>query len=252
MFKKSRKVSLIIDTRTSIHDFVKFNFVKYYKLSTITLINSIQLKLIDNDTTHQFTHMTQIKIQLNEHLEKFWCFITSINRFEIILDMSWLKNHDVHIKCENRSLFFEFEYCLNNCLINNWFSIAYKCEIKSKIIDSFKILDTKTNIAEISILAFMKIIFSDRNQIIVIWSKHFAMLNQSTENDAYLLLNAFIINITAVNAQNYEKFFNKTKKKLVTIKKLKKRISEKFYKYLNNWNFKKINKFFFIKNEIIV
>ena len=69
-FKESRKISLIIDTRASAHDFVKLNFVKYYKLSTITLINSIQFKLIDNDTTHQFTHMTQVKIQLNEHFEK--------------------------------------------------------------------------------------------------------------------------------------------------------------------------------------
>ena len=246
-FKKSRKVSLMTDTKASIHDFVKFNFVKYYKFSTIVLTNSIQFKLIDNDTTHQFTHMTQVKIQLNEHFEKFWCFIASINRFEIILNMSWLENHDVHIKCENRSLFFEFEYCLNNCLINNRFSIAYKCEIKSTIIDSFKILDTKTNIAEISIVAFMKMIFSDRNQIIVMWSKHFVMLNQSTENDAYLLLNAFIINITAMNAQNYEKFFNKTKRKFVTMKKLKKRISEKFHKYLNNWNLKKVNKISFHK-----
>ena len=241
-FKKSRKVSLMIDTKTSTHDFVKFNFVKYYKLSTIILINSIQFKLIDNDTTHQFTHMTQVKIQLNEHLEKFWCFIASINRFEIILNMSWLENYDVHIECENRSLLFEFEYCLNNCLINNRFSIAYECEIKSKIIDSFKILDTKTNIAEISIVTFIKMIFNDKNQIIIMWSEHFAMLNQSTKNDAYLLLNAFIINIAAMNVQNYEKFFNKTKRKLVTMKKLKKKVSEKFHIYLNNWNFKKINK----------
>ena len=60
------------------------------------------------------------------------------------------------------------------------------------------------------------------------------MLNQSTKNDAYLLLNAFTINIAAMNAQNYEKFFNKIKRKLVTMKKLKKKVSEKFHKYLNN------------------
>ena len=79
------------------------------------------------------------------------------------------------------------------------------------------------------------------------WLKHFDIINQSTENDAYLLLNSFIINITAINAQNYEKFFNKIKKKLVTMKKLKKKISKKFHKYLNNWNFKKINKISFHK-----
>ena len=151
-FKKSRKISLMIDTKTSIHDFVKFNFVKYYKFSTIILINSIQFKLIDNDIIHQFTHMTQVKIQLNEYFEKFWCFIASINRFEVILDMSWLENHDVHIKCENRSLFFEFEYYLNNYLINNRFSIAYEYEIKLTIIDSFKIFDTKIDIVKISIV----------------------------------------------------------------------------------------------------
>ena len=36
-------------------------------------------------------------------------------------------------------------------------------------------------------------------------------------------MNAFIINITAMNIQNYEKFSNKIKRKLVIIKKLKKK-----------------------------
>ena len=68
----------------------------------------------------------------------------------------------------------------------------------------------------------------------------------STENDAYLLLNAFIINITTMNVQNHEIFSTKLKK-LVTMKKLKKKFSKKFHKNLNNWNFRKINKISFYK-----
>ena len=57
IYKNSRKVALMIDTEASAHEFVKSNFAKYYKFSTIALFNFVQLKLADNDTAHQLTHM---------------------------------------------------------------------------------------------------------------------------------------------------------------------------------------------------
>ena len=50
------------------------------------------------------------------------------------------------------------------------------------------------------------------------------------KNDIYLYVNYFIKNDVIISTNNYAKFFNKTKKKLITIKKLKLKIFLKFYK----------------------
>ena len=123
----------MIDTKVFVIEFVSFNFVKHHKLLIITLSKSMKLRLANNETTYQITRMTQIKIQSKNHFEKLWCMIAFINKFDVILNMSWLKQHDVHIRCKNRFLLFDSKYCLINCLINNHFFIIYNCERKSKI-----------------------------------------------------------------------------------------------------------------------
>ena len=256
----------MIDTKVFVIEFVSFNFVKHYKLLMIILSKSMKLRLANNETTHQITRMTQVKIQLKNHLEKLWCMIALINKFDVILSMFWLKQHDVHIRCKSRSLLFDSKYCLINCLINNRSFMIYNCERKSKNLivfatstssnisilkksnffnvlkNSNKHIKSQVNIVEIFVFAFMKMTFNDKNQIIIIWLKYFQMLKQFEKNDKYLLLNVFIIDIVVIIVQNYEKFFNKIKKTLITIDQLKQRVFKKFHKYINNWIFTKINK----------
>ena len=68
--KNVRKVSLMIDIKVFVIEFVSFNFVKHHKLLIITLSKSMKLRLANNETTYQITRMTQVKIQLKNHLEK--------------------------------------------------------------------------------------------------------------------------------------------------------------------------------------
>ena len=262
----------MIDTKVFVIEFVSFNFVKHYKLLMIILSKSMKLRLANNETTHQITRMTQIKIQLKNHLEKFWCMIALIDKFDVILNMFWLKQHDVHIRCKSWFLLFDSKYCLINCLINNRLFVIYNCERKSKNsiafatstssnisilkeLNSFDVLKNSNKhmksqvyIVEIFVFAFMKMTFNDKNQIIIMWSKHFQMLKQFEKNDKYLLLNVFIIDIVVINVQNYEKFFNKIKKTFITIDQLKQKVFKKSHKYINNWNLTKINKVLSHKN----
>ena len=60
--KSVRKVSLMIDTKVFVIEFVNFNFVKHHKLLMIALSKSMKLRFANNETIHQITRMTQIKI----------------------------------------------------------------------------------------------------------------------------------------------------------------------------------------------
>ena len=177
----------MIDTKSFVIEFVNFNFVKHYKLLIITLSKSMTLRLANNETIHQITRMTQVKIQLKNHLEKLWYMIALIDKFDVILSMSWLKQHDVHIRCKSQSLLFDSKYCLINCLINNRLFVIYNCERKSKnsiafatstssstsilkesnsfdvLKNSNKHMKSQVNIVEIFVFAFMKMTFNNKN-----------------------------------------------------------------------------------------
>ena len=60
----------MIDIKVFVIKFINFNFVKYYKLLMIILLKSMKLRFANNETIHQIIQMTQVKIQLKNHLEK--------------------------------------------------------------------------------------------------------------------------------------------------------------------------------------
>ena len=63
-----KKTYVLIDTKTSTSDFIDVNFVKQNKLFTVVLIKLIKFRLIDDKLTSNITRMTQIQIQLNDHI----------------------------------------------------------------------------------------------------------------------------------------------------------------------------------------
>ena len=69
-FTSSRKASIMIDTETSIFEFVNVNFVKQHKLNIMILIKFIKFRLTDDKLISNIIRMTQIKFQLNEHVNE--------------------------------------------------------------------------------------------------------------------------------------------------------------------------------------
>ena len=78
------------------------------------------------------------------------------------------------------------------------------------------------------------------HDLIIMWSEHFDMLNQSKSNDWYLYIIA-INNVTTIIVENYEKFFVKNKKVFWTIDELKKRLSEHYHDWIKIFNLKAVN-----------
>lgn len=69
------------------------------------------------------------------------------------------------------------------------------------------------------------------------------MLDKSKKKNTYFCESNFITNVVVISIENYENFFNKTKKSAINVKKLKKKIFKKFHQYIFTFDSKKINKF---------
>ena len=79
----------------------------------------------------------------------------------------------------------------------------------------------KVNIYQISIFLFLKLINKKNYKIVIILSKHFAILNWLKNNNRYLACiidNNIIINIAAIIFNNYNKFYIKFKQNSSSIK----------------------------------
>ena len=230
------------DTKTSALNFVNDKFVRQHKLSTVALTKSIKLRLANNELASNITHMIQVKFSLAEHVTEAWSLITNLEQFDLILRMLWLEQHDGTINFKARSIIFQSDYCLKHCIHNYQSTTMYSRNSKHSREKDRKEKHREEDIAAISVTTFMKMTAQEKNQVIIMWSAHFEMLNQLEENDTYLCFNTFTTNIAAVSVEDYEKFFNKTKKNPVTMNELKKKVSREFHKYIATFNFKKVDK----------
>ena len=71
------------------------------------------------------------------------------------------------------------------------------------------------------------------------WSEDFERLTNESIDDRALEFTADVIVITS---KDYKKFFQKLRKKLITLEELRIKIFKTYYKWINVWNSIKANK----------
>ena len=170
--------------------------------------------------------------------------IISLRKFELIRDMFWIKHHDVQIFDKSRSLIFNFDDCLRNCLHEHRSTTIFNKETRSRDRKISQIFDSNddVDVVEITTFAFMKMIENDKNQVIAMWSKHFDMLNRSKELNKYVIKNTLTTNVVAIIVEDYEKFMIKIKKNSLIVEQLLRRVFKCFHKYIKTWSLVEINK----------
>ena len=82
----------------------------------------------------------------------------------------------------------------------------------------------------------------DKNQVIILHSKHFAMLDQSKKNDRFLLDDHFTADVAIIIIEDYKKFHDKMNKSSSTKNEFKKLILENYHDWIDCWDFRKIDK----------
>ena len=65
-----QKTTIFIDIETSTLNFVNINFVKLHKISIVTLMKLVKLRLANNKLVSNITHITQINFFLSDHKKK--------------------------------------------------------------------------------------------------------------------------------------------------------------------------------------
>ena len=76
-----------------------------------------------------------------------------------------MKQHDSHIFFKHKIMTFNFDYCLEHCIHNYRFITIHSVEIK--IFAIAKKSKSKTNIVEISIIAYLKMTIRNSNNVIL-------------------------------------------------------------------------------------
>jgi len=239
------KAEFLSDTGASAKNFVDKNFVIQHKLLSIELTLSVKFRLADNNLVSNITYMACLDFSLDSYKKQTWALITDLGNYDIIGGISWLELYFPEICYKIRSLKFNFDYCMINCNYGGTIAKAYSKRVKKALKErSSKPIDYG-DVKDIIVAAFLAMAVKDDNQVVVMWSQHFAMLEQPEEDDTLYLASAYISDIAAITAGDYDKFFVKTKKVSSSEDQLKLRISIDYHdEFLCRWNFQVVNTLF--------
>lgn len=116
--KGTVKAALLTDTRASAMGFVNSKFAKLNKLPLVKITKLYRLRLADNKSAPAIVNkIAQVKFAVGDHIEECWYIVTNIGSFDLILGMPWLELHNPHILFKERSIIFESDYYISNCLL---------------------------------------------------------------------------------------------------------------------------------------
>lgn len=112
------KAHTLADTGASATAFVSSAFIKQHYLSVVKLTQPRKLKLADDQSATLITHCAQVYFRLGDHYDEIWCFVTNLGKFDVILGMPWLDQHDPKLSFRKRTLTFDSDFCASRCLLH--------------------------------------------------------------------------------------------------------------------------------------
>ena len=181
------KGHLLTNTGASAAGFFSAKFAKQHSLSVVKLANPCKLKLVDDNLAPIVTHGAQMHFRLRDHYDELWCFVTILEKFDLIMEMLWLEKHDPKVSFCTRTLTFDSDHFTAHCLSQGKASVVYSCSYTRVNKDiSFKKTwqdgsSTQRNIrhyiAEISVYAFIAMAGKEDYEVAALWPKDFENLD---------------------------------------------------------------------------
>lgn len=76
-----------------------------------------QVEVIDgqNIESGDITHLAKIEMEIRDHKERIPMFITNLRHYLIVLEIPWLRLHDVAVRFVSNTVTFGSQYCINHC-----------------------------------------------------------------------------------------------------------------------------------------
>ena len=117
---------VLIDNEASAYAFIDKFFAQYHNFSLHLLIYSRRFREFDSQValTSDITHVAEIIMILEEHIERLFFYVTRLNQYFIVMNLSWLRRHVVDVNFE-----------LNTLIMFSFFCFAHCCQTSVKIYD---------------------------------------------------------------------------------------------------------------------
>ncbi len=96
--------------------FNKF-FAQQHHLFLHQLTHSCRLQEFDDQVTliDDITHVVEITMILNKHIERLFFYVTELSQYLIIMSLSSLHHHVIDVNFEHNILILSFFFCFNHC-----------------------------------------------------------------------------------------------------------------------------------------
>ena len=95
IFQIKVKLVFIISTKILKQAFINRKYIKLHKFSIVRLQRSIKLWLINNKLLLNIIYMTYLIISLVDHINTYWCLITNLSKYNIIINIFWLPEYNL-------------------------------------------------------------------------------------------------------------------------------------------------------------
>ena len=118
---------VLIDSEAFVYAFIDKFFAQYHNLSLHFLIYFRRFQEFDDQValTSDITHVAEIIMTLEEHIERLFFYVTKLNQYLIVMSLSWLRRHVVDVNFE-----------LNTLIMFSFFCLAHCCQTFIKIYDT--------------------------------------------------------------------------------------------------------------------
>lgn len=179
------KASGLVDSGAGAKSFVDDSCVRRNKLHTVALQRPIRLRLADNKRAPDVTHAAKVRLVLDGHKEELWCLVTKLGKFNFILGMPWLEEHNPHIRWSTKKTTFNSEHCRLNCLKHGVPITVHTPKVQG--VRPPKPPLAEHDICEVSAYAFLKLAERSNNQVISMLPEHFDMIENPPEPEDCML-----------------------------------------------------------------
>src|SRR5436853_3938933 len=103
----------LLDDSATGYAFMYENFARRHNFPLIPLKKPRDLEVIDGRpvVSGAITHLAHAKLQIRNHVEEAFFFITKLGHYPIVLGIPWRRHHDVSIRYSQNKVTFDSKLC---------------------------------------------------------------------------------------------------------------------------------------------
>lgn len=186
--------------------------MKQHSYTVHEVAKPIRLSLADSSEVSQLTHAVDVRIRHGSHTANVLCYITHIGKYDVILGINWLEDHNPAIHFNPRAMHFHTAPCKLNCLHKGIQETVYS----DRPPDSMTRQTTASGVVNM-ISARVACLMAARDPTQVTWLEphHWEKLDRDPTHDGTPDANN-VARVAAITQADFDKYIDKMEKPPMT------------------------------------